>query len=136
MSLTAPRAPRRTTRPLFLASRLKISTLALCALLSPLGLGNNAFAEGKGETVTTVSVPPPPEIIPFDASLEPQVTIKKQDGNNVEEFRMNGKLYLIKVTPTRGAPYYLIDQQGNGNFSRMEGLDSGLSVPQWVIGTF
>jgi hypothetical protein len=30
-------------------------------------------------------------------------------------------------------PYYLVDQRGNGQFARMDALDSGLVVPMWVI---
>ena len=43
---------------------------------------------------------------------------------------------MVKVTPAHGVPYYLIDNQGNGNFMRMETMDTGTRVPQWVIGTF
>ena len=40
-------------------------------------------------------------------------------------------------TPLRGEPYYLIDHRGDGSFVPMEGPGTpGLSVPQWVIGTF
>ncbi|GBG02363.1 hypothetical protein AZSI13_16900 [Azospira sp. I13] len=80
--------------------------------------------------------PPPPEMAPFDAALEPQVTIKKRDNDTVEEFRVNGKLYMIRVTPTHGVPYYLVDDQGDGTFSRRDNLDQGVRVPMWVIGTF
>lgn len=80
--------------------------------------------------------PPPPEMVPFDAALEPQVTIKRRDSDTVEEFRVRGKLYMIKVTPTSGVSYYLMDRQGDGNFTAMGSLDSNLRVPQWVIGTF
>ena len=55
----------------------------------------------------------------------------------VEEYRVNGRLYKIKVTPLRGEPYILIDQRGDGSFVPMEGPGTpGLSIPQWVIGTF
>ena len=80
--------------------------------------------------------PPPPEMVPFDAALEPQVTIKRRDSDTVEEFRVQGKLYMIKVTPTHGVPYYLMDNQGDGNFMRMDTMDARVRVPQWVIGTF
>ena len=60
--------------------------------------------------------PPPPEMVPFDAALEPQVTISRRGDETVEEFRVQGKLYMVKVTPAHGVPYYLIDNQGNGNF--------------------
>ena len=81
--------------------------------------------------------PPPPGMEAFDEALEPQVTIVKKETETREEYRINGKLYMIKVTPANGAPpYYLIDQQGNGNFMRMETMDGGVRVPQWVIRTF
>jgi hypothetical protein len=42
----------------------------------------------------------------------------------------------MKVTPTQGAPYYLIDERGDGQFVRRDNLDSGLRVPNWVIFRF
>jgi hypothetical protein len=79
--------------------------------------------------------PPPPGLAP-DPSLEPQVTITKRGEDKVEEYRVNGKLYAMKVTPPHGAPYFLVDESGNGVMSRRDSLDSGLRVPQWVIHTF
>lgn len=80
--------------------------------------------------------PPPPEMLPFDAALEPQVTIKRREGEKVEEFRSGGKLYLVKVTPDHGVPYYLVDEKGDGAFIRRESLDGGLKPPMWVIKQF
>ncbi len=67
---------------------------------------------------------------------EPQVTITKKDGQTVEEYRVGGKLYMIKITPKHGHAYYLIDDRGDGRFARQEGLDSGVRVPMWVIKKF
>lgn len=79
----------------------------------------------------------PPTLEPVDDSLEPQVTIRQREGDTIEEYRVNGRLYKIKVTPLRGEPYYLIDPRGDGNFVPMDGPGTpGLSIPQWVIGTF
>ncbi len=80
--------------------------------------------------------PPPPEIVPFDSALEPQVTIRKREGDTIEEYRRDGRMYMIKVTPPHGVPYYLVDTQGDGNFSRMETLDDRTRVPMWIIKTF
>jgi hypothetical protein len=80
--------------------------------------------------------PPPPPGMQADPSLEPQVTITKRGEDKVEEYRVNGKLYMQKVTPSHGVPYYLIDDRGDGTWSRQESLDSGLRVPMWVIHTF
>jgi hypothetical protein len=79
-------------------------------------------------------VPPPPAMA--GESLEPQVTITKRGDDKVEEHRVNGKLYMIKVTPPNGTPYYMVDQKGDGSFARHEGHTDNLRVPQWVVGTF
>ena len=81
--------------------------------------------------------PKPPVVEPLDNDIEPQVTIRQREGATVEEYRVNGRLYKIRVTPARGEPYLLIDPTGEGSFVRQEGPgNTGLSVPQWVIGTF
>ncbi len=82
--------------------------------------------------------PPPPPGMVDDPALAPQVTIKKRGEDNVEEYRMNGKLYMIKVTPLHGVPYYLVDPKGDGGFVREDlGVgDKTLAVPMWVIKTF
>ena len=90
--------------------------------------------------------PKPPNLQPLpeapqpppggDPDLEPQITITTKDGAKVEEYRARGKLYAMKVTPTQGAPYYLIDERGDGQFVRRDNLDSGLRVPNWVIFRF
>lgn len=76
--------------------------------------------------------PPPPAGSEADA-LEPQVTIVKRENETVEEYRIGGKLYMMKVTPAHGKSYYLVDHRGDGVFSRQDSFDSGLRVPQWVI---
>ena len=78
--------------------------------------------------------PPPPGLL--DPALEPQVTIIKRGQDKVEEFRVNGKLYMLKVTPPGGTAYYLIDEKGDGIMTRRDSFESGNRVPMWVIGTF
>lgn len=82
--------------------------------------------------------PPPPPGMVNEPELAPQVTIRKQGEDKVEEYRMNGRLYMIKVTPPHGKPYYLVDRKGNGSFVQEETAvgDKGISVPMWVIHTF
>ena len=58
--------------------------------------------------------PPPPGVSLDDPADAPEVTITKRGEDKVEEYRMNGKLYQIKVTPSHGIPYYLVDDTGNG----------------------
>lgn len=80
--------------------------------------------------------PPPPPGMELDPNLEPQVTIIKRGTDTVEEYRIGGRLYMVKVTPPHGTPYYMIDQRGDGSFSRQDSFDSGLRVPMWVIKQF
>jgi hypothetical protein len=114
---------------------MRLATLlALLAIITAPAL---AFAQSKANGQPLPAVPPPPpEMVPFDAALEPQVTIRKRDTDTVEEFRVRGKLYMIKVTPSSGPAYYLMDKLGDGTFSSMDTMDANLRVPQWVIGTF
>lgn len=106
-----------------------ITILLLCWLSS-------ATYAADVQSPASKSAPPPPALDPSEAVDEPQVTITKQTEQTIEEFRSHGKLYMIKVTPSHGKPYYLIDDRGDGKFARQESLDSGLRVPQWVIYKF
>ncbi len=94
-----------------------------------------AAAQERPAGLQPVPPPPPPGYQP-DPALEPQVTIIRRGEDRVEEFRINGRLYMVKVTPPHGVPYYLVDERGDGRMTRQEPLDSGLRVPMWVIGTF
>ena len=79
---------------------------------------------------------PPPGPIGVEEELEPEVTIIRRKDRVVEEYRVNGRVYMIKVTPTRGLPYFLVDSDGNGNFDiRRTGpdLEPRMLVPTWVL---
>ncbi|MFA6063715.1 MAG: DUF2782 domain-containing protein [Gallionella sp.] len=110
-------------------------------LLSLLILGAFSVTAFAGQPVpgNLEPLPPPP---PFTAEPdsapvdEAEITIIKQPETTVEEFRAGGKLYMIKVTPKIGAPYYLVDDRGDGKFVRQEGLDSGFRAPRWIIHKF
>ncbi len=81
--------------------------------------------------------PPPPQPLDGgDVTSEPQVTIIQRGEERVEEHRINGKLYMVKVTPKHGVPYYLMDENGMGVMTRYDDMDSGLRVPKWVIFSF
>ncbi len=99
-----------------------LSLPALCLLLTAMPL----LAAGAAK-----APPPPPGV---EGDVEPQVTIIHRRGETIEEYRINGQLYMIKVTPRTGIPYYLVDSDGDGNFDvRSNELDPELLVPQWTI---
>jgi hypothetical protein len=98
-------------------------------------LSLSAYA-AQPEVPAKADAPPPPRMSSSDSIDEPQVTITKHAEQTVEEYRVGGKLYMIKITPKVGPPYYLVDDLGDGKFSRQDRLDSGLRVPRWVIKRF
>lgn len=71
-----------------------------------------------------------------DAVLGQEITITKQPEQTVEEYRAGGKLYMIKITPKVGPPYYLVDDLGDGKFSHYQNLDPGFRPPRWIIHRF
>ncbi|HKW80950.1 MAG TPA: DUF2782 domain-containing protein [Casimicrobiaceae bacterium] len=80
--------------------------------------------------------PPPPPEIAGDPDLEPQVTIVRRETETIEEYRVNGRLTMVKVTPKTGRPYYLVAEGADGVFIRRDSLDHGLRVPMWLLFSF
>ena len=80
--------------------------------------------------------PPPPPEIANDPDLQPQVTIQRRENETIEEYRINGRLTMVKVTPRHGRPYYLVANGTDGTFIRRDSLDTGLRVPLWVLFSF
>ncbi|MSR13755.1 MAG: DUF2782 domain-containing protein [Gammaproteobacteria bacterium] len=69
-----------------------------------------------------------------EEELEPDVTIVQKKDATIEEYRLNGRLYMVKVVPVVGKPYYLVDKDGDGLMeSKMSSLYNDPVVPQWVI---
>lgn len=66
-------------------------------------------------------------------AIEEEITIRKSGKNLVEEYRINGVLYKVKVTPIVGPPYFLIDTDGDGFMDSKHGLENDLPVPNWVL---
>src|SRR2546421_6382526 len=81
-------------------------------------------------TVPLDEPPPPPPMVESDPALEPQVTVRTaEDGRTIQEYRVNGKLYMQRVTPRHGKPYVLMDHKGDGTFTRLDNtLDQGVRV--------
>ena len=73
-----------------------------------------------------------PDLSELD-EFEPEVRIIRRGEDTIEEYRLNGRLYMVKITPARGRPYYLIDSDGSGVLNlRREALDPP-EVVKWRI---
>jgi len=57
-------------------------------------------------------VPIPPKV--QEEQIEPTVTIREEEDRTVEEYSYKGQVYMVKITPKGGVPYYYIDTDGDG----------------------
>ena len=114
--------------------RSLILSLALLAML-PAAAEEEAAEEQAPEQFEPV--PPPPDIPnPLESGqpIEPEVTIIRRPDAVIEEYRVNGRMFMMKVTPKVGPAYYLVDRDGDGRMeARMTSLKDDFVVPQWVI---
>lgn len=81
-----------------------------------------------------LSEPPPlPPDIELDPELEPEITIINRGEDTIEEHRINGELYMIKVIPRIGLPYYLVRNRNGTEFSLPGDVGIDVSAPMWRI---
>lgn len=110
-------------------------SLVLLLLLSA-ALGADAQSQARPRPPGTVPLdePPPPPAVEADPALRPQVTIRREADQEVAEYRLNGRLYMVRITPKNGKPYTMIDHRGDGTFTKQDNtLSPHLVVPQWVL---
>ena len=134
-------------------------TLLAVAMLSALGFVTPVQAAAPSASRLALADPPPPPQIregasraralppgaaPLDDAAappplverppQPDVTTREEGGQVIQEYRIKNKLYMQRVTPRHGRPYVLVDNKGDGTFSRLEQtLDQQVRVPQWVL---
>ena len=64
-------------------------------------------------------------------SADPDVTIRQEGDKTIQEYRVNGFLYAIKVVPKGGKPYFLVRADGQQHWMRSDKPD--LLIPAWEI---
>jgi hypothetical protein len=99
-------------------------------------LGGQVFAENLIEEEFSDAPLPPdlPDPLESGQPIEPQVSIIRREDAIIEEYRLNGRMYMAKITPKIGKPYYLVDKDGDGQMeARMSVIYDDFVVPQWVL---
>ena len=107
------------------------------SLLLVLFVGTACAAEAPAAGKPAAPLPPPP-LPPASASgqnsvPEPQVTIKTRGSEIIQEYRTNGRLYMVKITPSHGYPYYLIDTTGDGKLDSRRNQLENPPINQWIL---
>lgn len=105
----------------------------LITLFSILSFSAAVTADNKNP-----DVPPPPDM-PADfkdfdeqSSIKADVTIHKGKQKVIEEYRINGQLYMIRVIPKIGKPYYIRYTDGTSGQAIRRELDD-INMPFWKL---
>ena len=109
----------------------------LCCCFAAVVTGASAESPAGSQEIYEVTVPeglPPPDYVEHDEELEPEVTIIQREDATVSEYRINGQLYMLKVTPAVGKPYFFVDNDGDGVMeSKISEFYNNTQIPRWVI---
>lgn len=83
------------------------------------------------------AVPEPPDLpLPIQSGeeMQPDITIVRKGEETIEEYRRNGKLYMVKITPQIGPAYYMMDTNGDGEMDvKKNDLDHNTNINQWKL---
>lgn len=117
---------------------MKALALALLAMLS--------LATLAQEPGAPADAPPPPagaggflqapEAVQSPVTgeaVEPDITIREEGQQVITEYRVNGMLYMVRIQPQFGPPYYLVDTNGDGMIDPRDSSPFNNNIPQWLL---
>jgi len=83
----------------------------------------------------TSEVPEMPLPVQDGEPMEADITIRREGDKVIQEYKVNGKIYKIKIVPAVGPAYYFIDPDGDGEMEEVSESDivDGMKVNQWTI---
>jgi hypothetical protein len=64
---------------------------------------------------------------------QPEVRIIRKKDTVIEEYRVNGHLRFVKITPSVGVPYYMVDTDGDGVLETRENDLDNPPINQWIL---
>lgn len=108
-------------------------TILLMILLIPFVEGAFAQAGPAADGGAPIEAP---TLVPSPITgdpVEPEITIIESGDQVIYEYRVRGQLYMVRVQPQFGPPYYLYDLNGDGILDMQENAANNVSIPQWVL---
>ena len=85
---------------------------------------------GVGSFLSAPDVAPSPVT---GESVEPEITIRETEQAVIYEYRVRGQMYMVRIQPQFGPPYYLIDTDGNGTLDMRDSSPTNIAIPQWLL---
>ena len=94
-------------------------SLALPAML----FSATVFAASPVRQFPEPEIPPPmPADIPEESSqiapADVRIIQTPQGPARIEEYKQNGRVYMVRVTPSIGPAYYIVDTDGDGRLDQ------------------
>jgi hypothetical protein len=106
--------------------QITVAVLALCA--------SCALADPQEEAA--LAAPGAPQSRVAGDPTEPEINITEQAEGLVYEYRVRGRVYMVKVQPQIGPPYYFLDTNGDGILDVRSNAPMDNAVQQWVLFTW
>ena len=79
-----------------------------------------AMAQPEAAKTDDPAAPPPiPPKVPGE-EIEPSVVLTEREGQRIDEYSQNGRVYMVKITPVKGPAYYYFDTDGDGQLELRE----------------
>ncbi len=144
MRIVASNPQRRNARYSYIFKDCRVlrnlSTIILGSIVAWIACGSAAAepvtaATSESPTLQAIPEPPdPPPRVKSGETLEPEITIRRDDRLTITEYRVNGRVHSIKVEPAVGPTYWLVDTTGNGfTDTRYDNFYPPFAIPGWVI---
>ena len=90
-------------------------------------------AKGK-HVFSSADVSPGVSLDAIEDGLEPEINIQQFDNREVQEYSVNDRVYMIKITPAVGSPYYLVDPDGTGEMEyKRDTVGLEVNPPRWTL---
>ena len=107
------------------------SLIAMLVVISPASAQQQDTADG--DAAKPPPIPPPLPIKVQDEQFEPTVRIITSEADElIEEYSSSGRVYMVKVTPAHGKPYFYMDLDGDGQLE-LQDRDDAFSSTKPVL---
>ena len=108
-------------------------TALLIAMLAAISTGSAQQQDtAPGDAASPPPIPPLPAKVQ-DEQFEPIVRIiTSEEDEVIEEYSSNGRVYMVKVTPAHGVPYFYMDLDGDGQ-RELQDPDNSFSPVKPVV---
>jgi hypothetical protein len=77
---------------------------------------------------------PPEESRELPTPVRPSINVQEHDNHIAEEYSVGDQVYMVKITPKHGAPYYIADPKGTGQYAwQRDAAGMDVRPPEWAV---